>query len=88
MDELVCAADELEVVVTDELGGDAGTKQPAGPARGDRPVLHLTRGLSQENTQLLQTICLECFLSITSETYEHQNKIKTKSKNILLQINL
>ena len=48
------AADELEVVVTDELGGDAGTEQPAGPARGNRPVLHLTRDcLSHENTQLL-----------------------------------
>ena len=43
MHQLVCSADQLQVVVVEELRGDLGAKQPAGPTGGDRPVLHLLR---------------------------------------------
>ena len=41
VDQLVRSADELEVVVAHELGGDLGSKQPASPAGGHGPVLNL-----------------------------------------------
>ena len=41
VDQLMGSADELEVVVGEELRGDLGSKQPAGTAGRHRPALHL-----------------------------------------------
>lgn len=41
VDQLVCPADQVQLIALHKVVGDEGAEQPAGPARTLRPVFHV-----------------------------------------------